>query len=386
MWLRNQRCEEVVQNAWEEGKLASLGSMLGSCLEKCRSRLETWNKMEFGHVGDRNTGFFHAKASVRRKKNSIEGIKDANNVWHVDDGKVEEVVVDYYKDLFTTSQPIEFSKMIQTVQPKVTTSMNQLLTRDFSAAEVKVALEQMHPLRVLGPDGMPPLFFQYFWSTCGEVVTAMVLNFLNHDDSLIFCKTSLANCDVLQRILKVYEQASGQQLNRAKTSLFFSSNTPNVTQEEIKQRFGAQVIKQHKKYLGLPSLVGRKKRNTFNEIKEKLNKKLTVWKEKMLSKTGKEVLIKAVAQAILTYTISCFKLSDTLCDELTSMIRNFWWGQKEEDKKIAWVRWEKMCEPKSNGGMGFRQLKQFNLALLAKQGWRLQTKQDSLAYKVLKAK
>ena len=140
-----------------------------------------------------------------------------------------------------------------------------------------------------------------------------------------------------------------------------------MTQEEIKQRFGAQVIKQHEKYLGLPSLVGRKKRNTFNEIKEKFSKKLTGWKEKMLSKVGKEVLIKAVAQAIPTYTMSCFKLPDALCDELTSMIRNFWWGQKEEEKKIAWLSWEKLCEPKSNGGMGFRQLKQFNLALLAKQ-------------------
>ena len=171
-----------------------------------------------------------------------------------------------------------------------------------------------------------------------------------------------------------------------KTSLFFSSNTSNATQEEIKRRFGAQVIKQHEKYLRLPLLVGRKKRNTFNEIKEKLCKKLTGWKEKMLSKAGKEVLIKAVAQAIPSYTMSCFKLPDALCDELTSMIRNFWWGQKEDEKKIAWLSWEKMCEPKSNGGMGFRQLKQFNLALLAKQGWRLQTKQDSLAYRVLKAK
>lgn len=51
------------------------------------------------------------------------------------------------------------------------------------------------------------------------------------NDSLIFCRASLVDCDAFQRILKVYEQGSGQQLNRAKTSLFFSSNTPNVTQE-----------------------------------------------------------------------------------------------------------------------------------------------------------
>ena len=84
------------------------------------------------------------------------------------------------------------------------------------------------------------------------------------------------------------------------------------------------MIKQHEKYLGLPSLVGRNKRNTFNAIKEKLGKMLVGWKEKMLSKAGKEVLIKAVAQAIPIYTISCFKLPDSLCDELKSMIRNFW--------------------------------------------------------------
>ena len=84
------------------------------------------------------------------------------------------------------------------------------------------------------------------------------------------------------------------------------------------------MIKQHEKYLGLPSLVGRNKRNTFNAIKEKLGKTLVGWKEKMLSKVGKEVLIKAVAQAIPIYTISCFKLPDSLCDELKRMIRNFW--------------------------------------------------------------
>ena len=115
------------------------------------------------------------------------------------------------------------------------------------------------------------------------------------DDSIIFCKASLEECDALHRILAVYELASGQQLNRAKTSLFFSPNTKPEIKNEIQARFGAQVIKQHKKYLGLPSLVGKNKKNTFKEIKEKLAKKLAGWKERFLSKAGKEILIKAVA-------------------------------------------------------------------------------------------
>ena len=102
--------------------------------------------------------------------------------------------------------------------------------------------------------------------------------------------------------------------------------TPNDIQEIIKHKFGAQVIKYHEKYMGLPSLLGRNKKNTFNSIKDKLRKQLAGWKEKLLSKARKEVLIKVVAQAIPTYTMSVFKLSDSLCEDLTSMIRNFWWG------------------------------------------------------------
>lgn len=80
----------------------------------------------------------------------------------------------------------------------------------------------------------------------------------------------MEECDSLQHVFKVYEEASNQQLNRAKTSLFFSLNTRSDVKEEIKRRFGAQIICQHEKYLGLPSLVGKNRRNTLNGIKEKL--------------------------------------------------------------------------------------------------------------------
>ena len=84
--------------------------------------------------------------------------------------------------------------------------------------------------------------------------------------------------------------------------------------------------------------------------------------------------------------MSCFKILDSLCDEITSLIRNFLWGKCKDERKMAWMSWDKLCAPKAKGGMGFKQLKQFNLALLAKKGRRLQRGGDSLVYKVFKVK
>ena len=67
-------------------------------------------------------------------------------------------------------------------------------------------------------------------------------------------------------------------------------------------------------------------------------------------------------------------------------MRNFWWGQKHQETKMAWVGWKQMCSPKSEGGMGFRNLQAFNLAMLAKQAWRILSNPSSLIARVLKAR
>ena len=123
----------------------------------------------------------------------------------------------------------------------------------------------------------------------------------------------------------------------------FSQNTPIEIRREVLEILGPMDELRQGKYLGLPLVIGKSKNQVFAEIKEKMGKKLSGWKEKMLSVGGKEVLIKAVTQAIPTYSMSCFQLPKGLYEDLERMERNFWWGQRDQVAKMAWVNWRKMC-------------------------------------------
>ena len=224
-----------MEEAWDESLYEGSSDVLNRCLESFRARLEVWNEIEFGNVGktmaelqkklewlelqpstldmirslrnprielncwmdkeddmwrqrsriswlqsgDRNTRFFYEKASARYKNNLIKGLMDENGRWLEGDEYVEKLMLQYYEMLFTSSDHVEFEEILDAVQHKVTPRMNQVIVKEFSKVEAKNAIKQMYHLKSLGPDGMPPLFYQHFWPNIGGVVTSTFLDFPN---------------------------------------------------------------------------------------------------------------------------------------------------------------------------------------------------------------
>jgi hypothetical protein len=162
--------------------------------------------------------------------------------------------------------------------------------------------------------------------------------------------------------------ASGQKLNREKTSIFFSRNTKMEAKTSILTKAGVSSTQRYERYVGLPTLIGCSSVTTFNGIKGRIWNKINGWKEKFLSHPSKEILLKAVIQTIPTYTMSVFQLPKTLSGEINSMMNKFWWGHQENDHNIAWMSWNKLGKTRDKGGLGYQELECFNLALLAKQG------------------
>ncbi|CAJ2637916.1 unnamed protein product [Trifolium pratense] len=192
---------------------------------------------------------------------------------------------------------------------------------------------------------------------------------------------------IMKNILSTYEAASGQAISLPKSEIFCSRNVSQVVQNSITNILGVQAVLGTGKYLGLPSMVGRRKKQTFNYIKDRVWRKINSWSSKYLSKAGLEVLIKSVLQAIPSYVMSIFLIPSSLIDAIEKMMNSFWWGHSGSNNKgIHWLAWDKLSVHKNKGGMGFKDLTAFNIAMLGKQGWKFQSSPNSLVSRLFKAR
>ncbi|GKU88725.1 hypothetical protein SLEP1_g2954 [Rubroshorea leprosula] len=648
MWLRDDNCREIVQQGWSSTPGSGNWDGLLAKVKACSSTLESWNLTHFGHVqrrikqnitalealqcqpesakslseekqllveteewlereeilwrqrsrdiwlqeGDRNTRFFHMRASRRRERNTVGKLLKDDGQWTDNPAEIRSIASSYFESLFSSSSPSDLEYVLNCVEPCVQEDDNRFLLSEFTEHDITRALFQMHPSKAPGPDGLSPGFFQHFWDIVKMDVIGPCLKFLNEneplpeqlnftnivlipkcpkpktmanlrpislcnviykvlaktlanrfksvlssvispvqsaflpnrlitdnfliafevlhhmkvrkkrkrgwqaikldmskafdrvewpyleqimrslgfaehwiqlimacvtsvqyevllngseagqvsptrgirqgdplspylfilyaegltamihdaerrrllhgikichrapcishllfaDDSFLFLRATETEAQNLKDILQKYELMSGQKVNLCKSAISFSSSVHSSIRRCITDILGMEEIEHQGQYLGFPAYVGRSRSAAFSNLKSKFWARINEWRAQPLSRAGREVLIKFVLQALPTYVMGLFKLPKTLCTDLERIMNRYWWGGGEEEHKIHWLEWRRLAISKKHGGLGFRALHEFNMAMLGKQGWRLMTNPDSLAAQLLKAK
>ncbi|XP_030945861.1 uncharacterized protein LOC115970359 [Quercus lobata] len=218
MWLADKGCSDMVKVEWcrEDNDIAGFG--VTQKINRCGKALTQWSQRCFGSVrkdlqkkkqlltraefdalifganyrvgelrmevndlldketrlwlqrsralwavhGDKNSKFFHSRAIQCHRKNKIEGIKNSEGQWCSRPKEIADCLVNFYKNLFTSSGTCQPAKALSTIQKVVTEDMNIQLNAYFMEWEIKLTISQMAPLKVLGPDEMPPLFYQNY--------------------------------------------------------------------------------------------------------------------------------------------------------------------------------------------------------------------------------
>lgn len=115
----------------------------------------------------------------------------------------------------------------------------------------------------------------------------------------------------------------------------FSKNTSSECKEVVMQQTGIPRESFNDRYLGLSVHVGNKKVQVFSYLKDRVWQRIQGWKEKLLSNAGKEIIIKAVAQAIPAYAMGCFDITKEVCDQISRQICRHWWSLNDKENKCT---------------------------------------------------
>ncbi|XP_074306422.1 uncharacterized protein LOC141641666 [Silene latifolia] len=402
---------------------------------------------------DRNTGYFHRQTGQRRAKNYISKLVDDEGIIRSGAEVVSRVATSYFRELFRATPERDFGDVFNGLEGRVSESMNEVLRQEYREEEVVEALNQIHPLKAPGPDGMNGLFYQTYWHIVGLLVLRTVLGILNgspmpseinHTHIVLIPKKKapdkirdfrpislcnvvyklvskvLANrlkqflsdivsdnqsaftpgrmitdnvliafelfhymnnsrsgdghmalkldmakaydrvewdflegvlrimgfeerwinrvmtcvstvslavlingnvkevfsperaseedADMVSSILRKYEYTSGQLVNLEKTTVSFSRGVSQARREAVAGRLRVGIVVEQERYLGLPTVVERSKKPITDIVRKKLNNRLQGWRGKILSRAGREVRIKVVANSLPTYVMSVFKL------------------------------------------------------------------------------
>ncbi|CAL5342156.1 unnamed protein product [Camellia sinensis] len=170
-------------------------------------------------------------------------------------------------------------------------------------------------------------------------------------------------------ILRCFEVLSGLKINFHKSLLC----GVGLSDDEVNQFTSIFNCRSHKhpfSYLGLPLEANPSRKSTWQPVIEKVKRKLATWKRKVLSYAGRLTLIRSVLSCMPIYFLSIFKIPVGVAKQIEKIQAAFLCGKSELKRKVHLVKWADLTVDKSQGGLGLRNLREFNACLLLKWWWR----------------
>uniref|UniRef100_A0A2N9EYL8 Reverse transcriptase domain-containing protein n=1 Tax=Fagus sylvatica TaxID=28930 RepID=A0A2N9EYL8_FAGSY len=434
-WTRDPRKQYNTQMALKKWNR----EVFGHCQHRIDSlmlQIQQIQQNEATEENHRNEACLQYELSEWLLRNEILWRQKSRETWLREDRKeIRKHFLTHFTSQFCEEE-VDFPTNLEELIPNsISDSENEELCRIPTPQEIKKTLFDMSAQKSPGPDGLPttqggeqyilgthsqdsfnpsrglrqgdPLS-PYLFILCQETLSRLIEKQLSErringvkasiggpaithvmyaDDIILFSKTNKKETTILNQCLDTYCTWSGQIVNRNKSGLVFSKYTPKPTIRHTKHLLQMKTLKKDAIYLGAPLFLSKASVRDFQFLKERLEAKLMGWRSKCLSWAGRCTMIKSVAQALPTYVMSTFELPNKICESMDALNRRFWWKPNNQNGKyMAWNSWDKLCQTKRDGGLGFRKTKEVNMALIAKLSWMVASKRNSICMELLRKK
>ena len=185
------------------------------------------------------------------------------------------------------------------------------------------------------------------------------------DDTIIFIDHDLEQAKNLKLLLCAFEQLSGLKINFHKSEIFCFGAAKEM-KDTYTSLFGCNAGEYPFRYLGIPMHHRQLLNSEWRKIEERFEKKLSCWKAKYLSYGGRLVLLNSVLSSLPLFMMSFFEIPKGVLKNLDKFRSRFLWQGSSDKHKYRLVKWDILCRPKDQGGLGIVNLQLQNKCLLAK--------------------
>ncbi|KAL8122327.1 hypothetical protein AgCh_018896 [Apium graveolens] len=343
-------------------------------------------------AGDKNTRYFHGVYNTRRLSNTIHRLKNEAGEWVDWQNGLQNLITQFYTELFTAANT-NHVEVIEVVSQSITQVDNIELLQEVTKEEVKLALFQMHPDKAPGPDGMTPAFFQKHWEIVGDDMLRMTRHFfstgevlqdLNTTNIVLISKKKnptmvselrpIALCNVLMKVItKILANRMKNMLEKVVSESQSAFIPGCLISDNIMVSYEIMHYLKKKKI----------SKDGYMDLKLDMSKAYdrVEWDflKAIMRKMGfSEWWVHLVLQCVTTVSYSIVHgehemgpiypsrgIRQEITRDIEKSISKFWWNSSQAStSKISWISWERMAKHKSAGGMGFRNFRDFNIAML----------------------